>query len=117
MIPSLCSRTFSAARSRRVGQTLFSFALLFVSGCNELADDVFCSDRGCDFGAKEWSRIAALGPLPEAPADPSNKYANNPLAVSLGHRLYYDTRLSGRATLQDTLGRPIHEARAPLNQF
>ena len=91
--------------------------VLVVTGCNGLADDLFCSDQGCGFNTREWGRITALSPLPSPPPDRSNKYADNEAAVSLGHRLYYDTRLSGRATLQDTLGRPIHQARAPLNQF
>jgi len=36
-------------------------------------------------------RLAALPPLP---ADPSNRVADEPRAVSLGHRLFFDTRLS-----------------------
>lgn len=32
--------------------------------------------------------------LPPLPPDPSNKVADNPGAVSLGHRLFFDTRLS-----------------------
>jgi cytochrome c peroxidase len=52
-------------------------------------------------GAAGWSdaeravlrslSLAALGPLP---ADPSNRVADDPRAVTLGHRLFFDTRLS-----------------------
>lgn len=88
-----------------------------VAGCNALADDLFCADQGCDWNGREWSRISALSPLPDPPADPSNQYAGRVDAVSLGHELYYDARLSGRATLQDTLKRPVQQARAPLGQL
>jgi cytochrome c peroxidase len=36
-------------------------------------------------------RLTALEPLP---ADPSNRVADDPRAVALGHRLFFDTRLS-----------------------
>jgi cytochrome c peroxidase len=36
-------------------------------------------------------RIRELGPVP---ADPSNRYADDSAAVRLGHRLFFDTRLS-----------------------
>ena len=36
--------------------------------------------------------LAALGPLP---ADPSNRVADDPAAAALGHRLFFDARLSG----------------------
>lgn len=35
-----------------------------------------------------------LGNLPKPPADPSNRYADNPYAATLGERLFFDTRLS-----------------------
>lgn len=37
-------------------------------------------------------RLSALEPLP---ADPSNRVADDPRAVALGHRLFFDARLSG----------------------
>ena len=40
--------------------------------------------------------LAALGPLP---ADPSNRYADDTLAAALGHRLFFDTRLSSTGTV------------------
>lgn len=36
--------------------------------------------------------LASLGPLP---ADPSNRYADDPRAATLGRALFFDTRLSG----------------------
>ena len=35
-----------------------------------------------------------LSSLPTLPPDPSNRYADDPRAVSLGHKLFFDTRLS-----------------------
>ena len=35
--------------------------------------------------------LASLGPLPH---DPSNRHADDPRAAALGHRLFFDTRLS-----------------------
>jgi cytochrome c peroxidase len=40
--------------------------------------------------------LASLGPLP---ADPSNRYADDTLAARLGHRLFFDTRLSSTGTV------------------
>ncbi|PCJ27259.1 MAG: cytochrome-c peroxidase [SAR86 cluster bacterium] len=41
----------------------------------------------------------SLTNLPALPEDPSNAVANNPLAAALGHRLYFDTRLSSNNTV------------------
>src|SRR5512147_321693 len=50
---------------------------------------------------KRWNEdeLAALrslwiGSLPPLPADPSNKYADNPEAAAFGQRLFFDTRFS-----------------------
>ena len=53
--------------------------------------------RRSDFSKTEWAvvqslSLAALEPLP---ADPSNRYADNPGAAALGKQLFFDTRLSG----------------------
>lgn len=52
-------------------------------------------------GSTNWSdeelRLIAslsLDTLPALPADPSNQVADDPAAAELGHRLYFDTRLS-----------------------
>lgn len=49
----------------------------------------------------EWSdserallSLQRLGSLPGLAPDPGNRYAEDPSAVSLGHRLFFDTRLS-----------------------
>jgi cytochrome c peroxidase len=42
----------------------------------------------------EELRSLWIGSLGELPPDPSNRVADDPRAVSLGHRLFFDTRLS-----------------------
>lgn len=53
------------------------------------------------FGQTKWNddELAALrglwiGSLPPLPPDPSNRYADNPDAAALGHKLFFDTRFS-----------------------
>jgi cytochrome c peroxidase len=40
--------------------------------------------------------LASLGPLP---TDPSNRHADDPRAAALGHRLFFDTRLSANGAV------------------
>lgn len=51
---------------------------------------------GSGWSAEERSLIASmsLSALPALPADPSNRVADDPSAARLGHRLFFDTRLS-----------------------
>ncbi len=56
--------------------------------------------------ASEWSAeelrlidSLSLDRLPPLPADPSNAVADNPDAAELGHRLYFDTRLSANGNI------------------
>jgi len=53
------------------------------------------------FGGSRWSaqdvetlRSMWIGELGEVPADPSNRWADDERAAALGHRLFFDTRLS-----------------------
>jgi cytochrome c peroxidase len=40
-----------------------------------------------------------IGSLEALPADPTNRYADDPRAVALGHHLFFDTRLSSSGTI------------------
>ena len=42
----------------------------------------------------ETLRSLWIGSLPPLPLDPSNQYADDPQAAALGHKLFFDTRLS-----------------------
>ena len=44
---------------------------------------------------RETLRALSLGSLGAVPADPSNRYADDTSAASLGQQLFFDTRLSG----------------------
>ena len=53
------------------------------------------------FGGARWSedelatlRSLWIGSLPPLPADPSNKYADDPRAAAFGQKLFFDTRFS-----------------------
>lgn len=48
-----------------------------------------------DFTAAERARIARMSPLGHPPPDPTNPLADDPRAIALGHRLFFDARLSG----------------------
>ena len=57
--------------------------------------------NGHVLAGKQWSdaelallKMQWIGSLPELPADPGNRYADNPAAASFGHRLFFDTRFS-----------------------
>jgi cytochrome c peroxidase len=43
---------------------------------------------------EEVSRIARMSPLPPIPADPTNRFADDDRAARLGHRLFFERRLS-----------------------
>jgi len=51
-------------------------------------------DRAPVLDDDERARLMRLGPLPPVPASPTNAVADDPRAVALGHRLFFDTRLS-----------------------
>jgi len=70
---------------------LASIALIVVVGWNYLSIPGVAS-----WSEEELSLIASLSldNLPPLPADPSNLVADDPAAAELGHRLYFDTRLS-----------------------
>jgi cytochrome c peroxidase len=75
-------------------------------------DDLFCSDRSCEFSRGDWQRISELANIGDPPDDPSNAYVKNPAAVALGHRFYFEKDFSGVATWIDQLGRRAPNSRA-----
>jgi cytochrome c peroxidase len=75
--------------------------------------------RPHEWTAEETATLRSLwiGSLPALPRDPSNAFADDPRAVSLGHKLFFDTRFSSngqvacatchRPELMFTDGRPL----------
>lgn len=51
-----------------------------------------------DFTPQEWAALQALAPdpLPHAPPDPSNDWADDPLAAAFGHRLFFTPVFAGQ---------------------
>ena len=99
----------------RLRKWLTLAATMIFSGC-EAGDSLFCGSSGCEFSAVEWSQLSSLAGFSGPAADLSNAVSTSADGISLGHQLYFDQRLSGNATLVDTLGRPTQYARAPLGQ-
>lgn len=52
-----------------------------------------------DFDARTRKRFARLSPLPPAPPDSTNRYADDPAAAHLGQFLFFDPRLSRDGTI------------------
>lgn len=72
--------------------------LCLASGCEDetLIDDVFTPD--------EWAKIQTLSPLPPLPANPTNRYADDPAAAVLGQKLFFDSAYTGavvRGTVEE----------------
>jgi cytochrome c peroxidase len=75
--------------------------------------------------AEDWAQARRLSPLPAPPADPTNVLADDLRAARLGHRLFFDARLSPRgiscATCHQpgrgfTDGLPVAHTLAPLHR-
>lgn len=56
------------------------------------------------FTEAEWSMIQELSPLPELPASPTNRFADNAAAAALGQKLFFDERFSGPLSHPDNAG-------------
>jgi cytochrome c peroxidase len=75
--------------------------LLLLVGCNYYDWGGYDTDLGQDdgdpfFTREEWAKIQTHGPLPlVAPADSTNRYADDPGAAVLGQRLYFEKGFSG----------------------
>ena len=56
----------------------------------------FAGLSGPRFSAEEWEQLQSLSidALDPLPADPSNKYADDPAAAELGEKLFFDARFS-----------------------
>ena len=74
-----------------------SIGLLLVTGAAVLAWNNLGAPLPEQWSSRESALIQsmALSRLPAVPADPGNRVADLPQAAELGHRLYFDTRLSG----------------------
>jgi cytochrome c peroxidase len=67
---------------------LLAGLILFVGACTAVLPNRWSDDELATL-KNLW-----IGSLPPLPADPSNQYADNPDAATLGQKLFFDTRLS-----------------------
>lgn len=74
-------------RARRLGGVL-----LFLWLAN--ASPSIAADPAPHFDDQERRRIESLSPLPPPPVDPSNRVSDDPRAIELGRKLFFDPRLS-----------------------
>lgn len=62
---------------------------------------VACGGPPDGFTTTEWETIQGMSPLPAVPADPTNKYADNPDAVAFGRRIFWEKRYAGPIVVAD----------------
>ena len=78
--------------------------LLFV-GCDENAGDILSQIESPThvldfFSEDEWQLIMSLSPLPATPPpNPTNRFADDPVAAELGQRFFFDFRFSKHGTI------------------
>jgi cytochrome c peroxidase len=70
---------------------------------------VACGDEGPElidgvFTAGEWEKLALHSPLPAPPPDPTNAYADNAAAATLGQKLFFESSHSGALKVTSDLG-------------
>jgi cytochrome c peroxidase len=67
-----------------------------LTGCGGSPEDAEAPPAG--LGASEWETLKGLAPaeLPPAVSDPSNAWADDPLAARLGEKLFFDAGFSGK---------------------
>lgn len=83
--------------------------VLQVSVCSlALADAAGDVQQVPRFSASERAMLSTLAPklLPPPPPDPTNRFADNPLAAEFGRKLFFDARFSGRLLEGDNDGGP-----------
>jgi cytochrome c peroxidase len=87
----LSARTSSRTNSRRIWVSVAAASLVAVTAA--VASGAAAGGR---WSAAERTMLAslALSSLPPLPADPSNRWADDTAAASLGRQLFFDTRLS-----------------------
>jgi cytochrome c peroxidase len=85
-------------RRKRVVTILASAVALVLASAAAL---YAVSNAGTRWSARERAvlRSLSLATLGPPPADPSNRYADDSAAARLGHRLFFDTRMSSTGTV------------------
>jgi cytochrome c peroxidase len=93
--------------SRRLGPiTAALLSLATIASCRDASESraaarATTAELASELGLSplETRRILALGPLGDPPPDPTNRFADDDQAAALGHRLFFDPRLSGSGSV------------------
>ncbi len=85
---------------------LCNVGLLFITGCDEerIGETLTTLEHPTDtpdfFGESEWDVVIGLSPLPAIPpANPTNRFADDPAAALLGQVFFFDFRFSKHSTI------------------
>jgi cytochrome c peroxidase len=70
-----------------------------IAGCDDL-----CHDKDCVFTSTELNIVRSMSPLPDAPADSTNRFSQNEDAATLGKKLFYEKRYSTALKVASGLG-------------
>ena len=93
---------------RRVLNLSIATALIVATGCGSSPNDPPPAETPPGFTDAQWTALQALSPvtLPAAPADVTNRFADNPAAATFGQKLFYDPSFSGPLLDADNTGGP-----------
>lgn len=119
---------YTASISRGVMRACAVAALVGVQATLAVAQSIDRSALPAELSTltdEEVVRIARMSPLPAVPGDPSNRFVDDETAARLGHRLFFDRRISPAAvTCADchvpdkwfTDGKPLGDAIGTSNR-
>jgi cytochrome c peroxidase len=79
----------------------FAVPLMALSSIACGGDDTTTDLKDGTFTDAEWAKAQELGPLPDVPADTTNKHADDPAAATLGQRLFFEKSYSGPLKVGD----------------
>jgi cytochrome c peroxidase len=93
---------------RRVLNLSIATVLVVGTTCGSSPNDPPTPERPPGFTDAQWAALQALSPvtLQAAPADVTNRFADNPAAATFGQKLFYDPSFSGPLLDADNTGGP-----------
>ncbi len=104
--------------STRTSSNRLAVVGLVVLACATAAILIWKPDPGAKQRAAladgRLKKILSLSPVPSPPPDPSNQFADDPRAIALGHRLFFDPKLSSNGEVScATCHQPQHALTSP----
>jgi len=80
---------------KRMMIVVMASSMLAACASEQLATSTDEQDSTVSFSAAEWHTLHTLSPLPDLPADTTNRYADSHAAARLGQKLFFEPRLAG----------------------